>query len=286
MEGLRDGVTIRTARTILAARFKTADNNDSALDARRLVGHVTGLSDADMIAQSGDHLTETQIEDLRLAVHARLSGKPIDLILGYRDFWLDRFIITADVLSPRPETEGVIEAALRLHPPVDNPALSILELGVGSGALILSLLREYAQAKALAVDISAAALSVARENGRILNLNCDFIKSDWFENVEGQFDLIVSNPPYISGADMAALPSEVALHDPRRALYGGEDGLGPYRIIAAQAGAYLTQSGSVILEIGNRQAAHIRDILHHEGFDNIAIHADLAGHDRIVTAKR
>lgn len=280
------GMTLSAAKRLLTKTLNDAGFDDSRRDATCLIGHILNLNAAEIIAQSNTALSAPQSAALYAAAQRRLAGEPVDLILGYRDFWKDRFTITADVLSPRPETEGIIEAALKLYPPAQNPKLSILELGAGSGALILSLLREYSGARATAVDLSEPALAVARGNAKALGLACDFMQSDWFENVSGPFDLIVSNPPYISDVDMNQLPREVARYDPHLALSGGPDGLFAYRIIAQQAKQYLAQSGHVIFEIGHRQARDISAILRNAGFDKITVHKDLAGHDRIITAQK
>ena len=284
MRGPHSGITLNSARRLLTRDFEAAGIETAALDARILVGHCTGLSAAQMIAAGTDVLTPAQFDAVTAAAKRRAGGEPVDLILGYRDFWKDRFAISQDVLSPRPETEGIIEQAITLIPPAQSQGIKILELGVGSGALILSLLREYETAVATGVDISSAALEVASGNAQALGLSCDFVESDWFENIEGRFDLIVSNQPYITDAEMTELSDEVALHDPHLALHGGVDGLDPYRTIAAQAGAYLNMGGHLILEIGYRQGADVSAILKAQGFGAVNIHKDLSGHDRIVTA--
>jgi len=284
MRGPYSGITLNSARRLLTRDFEAAGIESAALDARILVGHCAGLSAAQMIAQGTDFLTPEQFDAVTAAAKRRVAGEPVDLILGYREFWKDRFVISKDVLSPRPETEGIIEQAIKLIPPSENQAIKILELGVGSGALILSMLREYKTASAMGVDISEAALSVAMENAKALGLSCDFVQSDWFESVEGRFDLIVSNPPYITDAEMAELSNEVALHDPHLALHGGADGLDPYRIIAARADGYLNRGGHLILEIGFAQGEAVCGLLRAAGFRAITCHTDLAGHDRIVTA--
>ena len=284
MRGPHSGITLNSARRLLTRDFEAAGIETAALDARILVGHCTGLSAAELIAAGTDVLMPAQFDAVTAAAKRRAGGEPVDLILGYRDFWTDRFAISKDVLSPRPETEGIIEQALKLIPPAQNQSINILELGVGSGALILSLLREYETARALGTDISPAALEVAKRNANALGLSCEFTNSDWFTHVEGRFDLIVSNPPYITDAEMVQLSNEVALHDPHLALSGGADGLDPYREIAAKAGAYLNTGGHLILEIGYQQGADVRAILNAQGFSAANIHKDLSGHDRIVTA--
>lgn len=282
-------VSISEARQLLTHDFWDAGIDSAAMDAKLLVSHAAGLDSSELIAQGLDIMEPDAYIALSELAARRLSGEPISQILGYRDFWKDRFTVTPDVLTPRPETEGIIEQALELCP---SPPKRILDLGTGSGAIILSLLREFDKTRGVAVDISDKALAVSRGNAQNLNLaaRCDFIRSDWFENVPqiagGEFDLIVSNPPYITSDEMAELPKDVAEFEPHLALNGGDDGLGPYRIIARQAGEYLKPCGSLILEIGYLQGADVAELLTQAGLMDVEIHKDLAGHDRIVTARK
>lgn len=274
------GINLNSARRLLTRNFETAGIDSAALDARIIVAFAAGLSHADLLARGTEFLTPEQFDAVTDMAARRLAGEPVDMLIGRKAFWKDDFIVSKDVLSPRPETEGIIEAALKgLRAPQ-----TILDLGTGSGAIILSLGREFPAAALTATDISARALDIARQNAARLGIDCRFIQSDWFAAVDGRFDLIVSNPPYITDAAMKTLPAEVSGFDPDLALRGGPDGLAPYRLMAARAPRHLTPGGALILEIGFDQGRAVSDLLRQGGFTDVAIIKDLAGHDRIITA--
>ncbi len=274
------GINLNSARRLLTRNFETAGIDSAALDARMIVAFAAGLSHADLLARGTEFLTPEQFDAVTDMAARRLEGEPVDMLIGRKAFWKDDFIISKDVLSPRPETEGIIEAALKGLPAPET----ILDLGTGSGAVILSLGREFPAAALTATDISAPALDIAGQNAARLGVDCRFIQSDWFAAVDGRFDLIVSNPPYITDAAMKTLPAEVTGFDPELALRGGPDGLAPYRLMAAQAPLHLTPGGGLILEIGFDQGRAVSDLLRQGGFTDVAIIKDLAGHDRIITA--
>ncbi len=211
-------------------------------------------------------------------VAQRAARAPLSHLLGYRDFYNHRFVVTPDVLDPRPDTESIVAAAL------DQPFATVLDLGTGSGCILLSLLAEMPQAKGVGVDISDAALAVAMQNRTALGLGqrAAFVRSDWFADVTGTFDLIISNPPYIAAVEMAALQPEVRLHEPHMALTDHADGLSCYRIITAGASAHLAQGGRLIVEIGHSQAADVRALFIAAGFADPIVIRDLDGRDRGV----
>lgn len=275
------GITINSARRLLTRNFEEAGIECGKIDARLLIEEATGLSRTDQIARGTEFLTPEQFDAVSSLAARRLRGEPVDSITGTRLFWKGKFIVSKDVLTPRPETEGIIEAAMELRPVPQ----SFLDLGTGSGAIILSLLTEFEGARGSACDISENALDVARANAARMNRDCDFFISDWFDAVTGTFDVIVSNPPYITDAAMKDLPPEVSNFDPDLALRGGPDGLAPYRVIAEQAGGYLNAGGALILEIGFDQGRAVTELLKTHGFKNVTLKQDLAGHDRIVTGR-
>lgn len=211
-------------------------------------------------------------------VEQRAGRVPLSHILGYRDFYKHRFIVTGDVLDPRPDTETLIEAALA------HPFARVLDLGTGSGCILLSLLDAQGQATGVGTDISPAALDIARQNSAALQLEdrADFVQSDWFEKVTGAFDLIVSNPPYIAAAEMAALQPEVQFYEPRIALTDEADGLTAYRVIMQSAPDYLGSGGRLIFEIGPTQGAAVTALMKDAGFADIRVIPDLDGRDRVV----
>jgi release factor glutamine methyltransferase len=199
-------------------------------------------------------------------------------ILGHRAFWRHRFRVTPDVLDPRPETEALVAEALRA------PFVRVLDLGTGSGAILLSLLADRPAATGLGTDVSAPALAVAAHNAAALGLadRAAFLRADWFDGVAGSFDLIVSNPPYIAEGEMAALAPEVRDWEPRLALTPGGDGLAAYRTIAAGAGAHLAPGGRLIVETGAAQGPAVAAIMAAAGLGPVRVLPDLAGRDRVV----
>ena len=278
------GLGARSAKRFLAAQFSEAGLPTPDIDARALTLAATGLTHAALIAHGAKVLPDdiyTRIQDY---ARRRLSGEPVDHILGVRGFYGRDFKITKDVLSPRPDSEVLIDKALELLS--TRPSATILDLGTGSGALIVTLLAECPKTGGVCVDISEAALGVAKNNAHkhAVENRLSAIQSDWFEHITGQYDLIISNPPYIDGAAMKTLSLEVAQFDPALALYGGEDGLAAYRIIAEQAAQYLKTGGHMVLEIGYDQGQSVPDLLANAGWTNILVHKDLAGHDRCITA--
>jgi release factor glutamine methyltransferase len=211
----------------------------------------------------------------------RATRMPLSQVLGYRDFYKHRFIVTSDVLDPRPDTETLIETALRA------PFTRVLDLGTGSGCLLLSLLTEQPAATGLGTDVSQAALEIATQNADALGVTARaaFIQSDWFATITGQFDLIVANPPYIAAAEMDDLEPEVRLFEPRGALTDEADGLSAYRIITCKAQAYLVSGGRLIFEIGPSQGAAVSALLDSAGFTELQVIPDLEGRNRVVGGK-
>jgi release factor glutamine methyltransferase len=276
-----------TLKALLAqARAKLSDTETPSLDARLLLQHVTGLSHADVVADP-DRVFESDVVELFDALVARRAAyEPVTRILGTREFYGRNFRVTPDVLDPRADTETIVEVCLNLLP-VDAP-LRILDLGTGSGILAITLLVERKRASGMAVDLSVAALRVAEHNavthgvtGRI-----SFVESSWFSKVEGTFDLIVSNPPYIPAAEISALDIEVKDHDPHLALVGGHDGLDCYRAIALEADGYLVRGGTIVVEIGTGQADDVARIFAGQGLELFKQARDLGGHVRCLAFRR
>jgi len=215
----------------------------------------------------------------QLALQRRLAGEPLAYITGRKEFFGLTLAVDARVLDPRPDTETLVDWALAVLPAPAQGAdsLRILDLGTGSGAIALALQHARPDTQVWAVDASEDALSVARTNAAQLQLRVKFIASDWFSQLDGEFDLIVSNPPYIADAD----PHLAALrHEPLQALSSGADGLTDLRRIVAAAQAHLAPSGWLLLEHGFDQAKAVKDLLTQAGFIQVQSHADLAGHDR------
>ena len=211
-------------------------------------------------------------------IAARIGRRPVSQIIGRRSFWKHDFEVTRDTLDPRPDTETLVEAAL------EQGFASLLDLGTGTGAILISLMAERPGTRGLGTDISAPALEVARRNAARIGVGAEFIRSDWLAGVTGRFDLIVSNPPYIALSEIAALSPEVREWEPHQALTDGGDGLGAYRIIARDAPAHLAPGGRLILEIGPDQAADVTEILMAAGFPRPRVRQDLDGRDRVIVA--
>ncbi len=258
------------------------------LEARLLMAAV--LDCAPDTVLSDIVLTPTQTQALYSLIEQRLRHKPLDKILGRREFYKAEFIVSEDVLSPRPDTEILVEEALRLLPEVNT---DILDLGTGSGCIIESILLEKTAAHGTAVDISAASLEIARRNAASLNLTSrlNFVQADWFvadftDKIGRQFDMIVSNPPYIPTSDIATLEPEVKNYDPRQALDGGNDGLASYRRIAETAPYLLKENGLILLESGVNQAADIVRIFTQNGMIHLSTVPDLNGIERCVVLQK
>ncbi|RKF15079.1 peptide chain release factor N(5)-glutamine methyltransferase [Roseovarius spongiae] len=261
---------------------------DAMQDARRrleLVGvpdagrDVSALLDAAGAGVEEDMTPEVAARFAAM-VESRLRRRPVSQIIGRRAFWMHDFEVTSDVLDPRPETETLVDAAR------DTGAARVLDLGTGSGCIALSILHELPAARAVATDLSEAALAVARRNADRVGVadRVTFLRSDWFSDVDGQFDLIVSNPPYIAAAEMPGLAPELR-HEPRMALTDGADGLSAYRALARGAGAHLASGGWVMLEIGHAQGADVTALLEAAGLRDVTILPDLDGRDRVVRAR-
>lgn len=274
-------MTAAEALRAATMQLREAGLEGVARDARLLLAHAMGLPATRLSLHLQDDMTPDTRARFDSAIAARLRRQPVSQIVGYREFWGRSFNVTGDVLDPRPETETLIAAAL------EEPFSTVLDLGTGSGAILLTLLAERPGTTGLGVDISEPALDVARGNAGVLALaHCRFIVSDWFSQVAGQFDLVVANPPYITAAEMQDLAPEVRIWEPPMALSPGGDGLGAYRAIAEGIGHHLMPRGRLIVEIGPTQASDVTDILHQEGLSMIEVRQDMDGRDRVVIARR
>ncbi|SMX31906.1 peptide chain release factor N(5)-glutamine methyltransferase [Octadecabacter ascidiaceicola] len=224
-----------------------------------------------------------RVEDFRALVARRAQREPMSHLTGCRDFYEHRFEVSADVLDPRPDTEALVIAAL------EKPFERVLDLGTGSGCILLSLLAARKNAIGFGTDLSEAALNVAKRNFDRLELavedRANFLRSDWFQNVEGTYDLIVSNPPYIASDEMAGLAPELS-YEPRMALTDEGDGLSCYRIIAASAPEHLNAGGWLMVEIGLTQGAAVRAMFEAAGLQNVEVRPDLDGRDRVVVGQK
>jgi release factor glutamine methyltransferase len=276
-------VVIDGARRLLAAGIESA-----RLDAELLLGHVLHESREGLLSDARLALGENEQQRYQHLLARRIEREPVAYITGRQEFWSREFRVTPDVLIPRPETECLVEIALKLAGDWREP-LKILDLGTGSGAIAVALAGELPTAEIFATDISPAALTVAQlnaaENG--VPANVRFLDSDLFgalAETRGKFHLIVSNPPYIRRGDIASLAPEVGRWEPRSALDGGIDGLDYYRCLADESFAYLRPDGAVIMEIGADMADAVKALFRKARAD-VEIYPDYSGRDRVVVAR-
>ncbi len=280
--------TLAAKRYAVTETLRQAGIESPEADARLLVAHALGLDRAALIA-SGDRVLNLQeIAAIDAMVARRLKREPVSRIFGHKEFWSLSLDVTGAVLVPRPETETVVEAALDfvVRGGLRLERLRVLDIGTGTGALVLALLSELENATGVATDISPEAIDVARGNaGRLgLSARCDFVLCNIADAVSGRFDLIVSNPPYIAHGDIATLEPEVRDYDPALALDGGIDGLDFYRAIAGQAQRLLAPGGRLIVELGAGQEAAVRSLFAASGLSVNPARADLAGIPRSLSA--
>jgi release factor glutamine methyltransferase len=277
------GMSVAQARRALAEKFRAAGIESPELDARILVGHALGLDHAGLAAAERQELSAVTASTIDAMAARRLAREPVARIIGEKEFWGLSFIVTPAVLVPRPETETVVEVALSL---VDRAApLRIIDLGVGSGAILLALLSELPHARGTGIDIAAGALDVARTNAQRLGVpqRADFALCD-FAAAEGAYDLVVSNPPYIATPEIAGLAAEVQNYDPSHALDGGPDGLAAFRSIAAVARHLLSPAGHLVVEMGAGQESAVRDLFVQSGLAISGVRYDLSGIPRVLWA--
>jgi release factor glutamine methyltransferase len=285
---LTAGLTIAQARRSLADAFRQGDLDTPELDARLLTGYVLGLDYTALLSQSERKLDNNQTTKLHKLALRRLDREPVARILGVKEFWGLSLRLNASTLVPRPETETVVEEALAA---VDrggprSRALRIADLGTGSGALLLALLTELPNAFGIGTDLDRDALVMARGNaarhglaGRTRFAACDFGAA-----LRGGFALVVSNPPYVTSVEMAALPPEVR-HDPPLSLDGGADGLASYRTIARQTRALLAPGGALVVELGYGQEPAVAELFKQCGLQPSRARTDLAGVPRAFRAR-
>jgi release factor glutamine methyltransferase len=270
----------------LEKTFEISGIENPAREARISLCAASGLSPVALIVDPDEALGSAASKVQELAAR-RTTGEPLSRIVGKREFWGLSLAITPHVLDPRPETETVVEAALSIFADRREDPLRILDLGVGSGALLCALLVEFPATHGMGVDISAAAAEVAQGNLGACGLSGrgKVQVGDWMSGLEGRFDLIVSNPPYIPTSDLAGLPREVRNFDPWLALDGGIDGLDAYRRILPESRRLLAPDGWLLAELGIGQATDVLAIARQSGFTDAATYQDLAGVDRVVAVR-
>ena len=281
--------TVDAARRVLAEKFAAAGLDSPQLDARILIGHALGLNHAALLAASERVLSADEDSAIAVLAERRLAHEPVARIVGTKEFWSLDLRIDDATLVPRPETETVVEAALAAIDLRGSRAhtLRIVDLGTGSGAILLALLSELKNAYGIGSDINPRALAVAHDNAvRLGQSNAAFVACNLAAALRGPFDLIVANPPYIPSSDIATLAPEVRLFDPRLALDGGADGLNFYRAIATAAPELLAPGGVVVVEIGAGQAELVAAIFAATGLVPSSPRPDLHGVPRALIAAK
>lgn len=261
-----------------SARLAEAKIREAALDARLLLEEVCSTDRGYLLVHGDEPVSDVQEQAYRDFISRRGSRIPLQHIVGYQEFMGLRFMVNSDVLIPRQDTEILVEEVMRyLH-----DGMRILDMCTGSGCILLSLLQYSNDCEGVGSDISEAALAVARTNAEHLKKDAAFVQSDLFENIEGKYDVIVSNPPYIPTKVIETLEAEVRDYDPMNALDGKEDGLHFYRRIVDKAGEYLYPGGMLFFEIGHDQAEDVKSLMMEAGYVDVSVCKDLGGLDRVV----
>jgi release factor glutamine methyltransferase len=271
----------------LAARLAEAGIEDAHAEAWLLLAAAAGRERAELVTGEGAALDPGAQARLEALLRRRLAREPMAYILGEKEFWSLRLAVGPAVLIPRPDSETLVEAALARIPDRTAP-LRILDLGTGSGCLLLALLSELPNATGTGVDASPGALAVAEANARDLGFakRASFITGDWGRGLDGSFDLIVSNPPYVREPDWPGLQPEVRDFEPPAALLAGADGLDAYRGLVPDSVRLLATDGVLVLEIGLGQGDAVTAILAAQGLDVVELRRDLAGVERCLVARR
>jgi release factor glutamine methyltransferase len=281
--------TIIKALRWTAAHFQSYHIDQSRTDAEVLLAYVLGLKRIDLYINYDKPLQDQELKHFKSLIRRRMLYEPVAYITERKEFWSLELIVTPDVLIPRPETECLVEAALDVIP--TSVSFDILDLGTGSGAVILALAHERPGHRFYAADRSEAAINIARKNARRYGLGekMTFLQGDWLgaaHNLRKRFDIIVSNPPYIPRHQIETLSPEIARYEPRCALDGGQDGLEAIRFILRTAPEYLAPNGTVLLEIGYDQRSAVAEIGAELGYKDFVYRKDYGGRDRVIRLSR
>jgi release factor glutamine methyltransferase len=274
--------TAAQAMVIAIAKLRDAGVDDPARDARILLAHAAQVDASRVTLIAPDDLAPEIATRYEQLIASRAQRVPVSHLIGEREFYGRRFKVSSDVLDPRPETETLIEAALA------EPFASVLDIGTGSGCILVTLLAERESAIGVGTDLSEAACLQAAANAVLngVNIRADIYQSDWFGAVQGQYDLIVSNPPYLAIEEMDNVSAELRDHEPRMALTDEADGLTGYRILAAMGQRFLAPQGRLLAEIGWRQGADVVALFEAAGWENTRLLQDLDGRDRVICAEK
>ncbi len=281
---MTDTTTLVSAWKAAQGQLKAAKIDSPAIDARLLLEAASGASRLDILTDPHRPMTDEQSAALAGYVERRLKREPVSRILGRKGFWKIMLNVTPDVLSPRPDTETILDVAMLAFEPAQS--FSMIDLGTGSGAILLAVLSERGGAQGVGTDISSEALAVARENAANLGLEgrATFLRTEWAAGFgDDSFDLVVSNPPYIPSDDIPGLDPEVRDHDPLLALDGGPDGLQAYRDLAPEIARILKPGGIFAVEIGWDQGEAVKALFEAAGLEDVKVVKDLGDRHRVVT---
>ena len=278
--------TLVSLWTDVRKRLEAAGIDSPVLDARLLLEAGAGVSRLEIVTDPRRAVSDEQVAAVDVLTKRREAREPISHIVGRKHFWTLDLAVNAHVLTPRPETEFVVEAGLRDTLPADVPH-RILDLGSGSGAIVLALLKDRPNATAVAIDISDEAIAVLHANAEHVGVadRLEIKRGDWAGDIDERFDLVVSNPPYIPSAQIAGLAPEVSKFEPRLALDGGADGLAAYRIIAAELPRLLKPGGAFALEVGIGQSEAVKSLAEEAGLVVGEPWRDLSGIPRVVVGR-
>ena len=267
----------------LSKNFSISGIDTAELDARLILKEILSFDDKELIIRENYNIPEGIIREIFAIEERRLKGEPISKIFKKRDFYKSKFIISNDVLDPRPETELIVEIANKYIK--KNDVKNILDLGTGSGCILLSVLKENKMINGLGIDLSKEAINIAQKNSKKLQVEkqSNFLISNWMESINFKFDVVVSNPPYIPSKDIKKLSKDVKKFDPLISLDGGEDGLSCYRLIVKDLKRVITKNAIIIIEIGCNQSKLVEEIFKKNDFKLVKKYNDINGLDRVLT---
>ena len=267
----------------LSKNFSISGIDTAELDARLILKEILSFDDKELIIRENYNIPEGIIREIFAIEERRLKGEPISKIFKKRDFYKSKFIISNDVLDPRPETELIVEIANKYIK--KNDVKNILDLGTGSGCILLSVLKENKMINGLGIDLSKEAINIAQKNSKKLQVEkqSNFLISNWMESINFKFDIVVSNPPYIPSKDIKKLSKDVKKFDPLISLDGGEDGLSCYRLIVKDLKRVITKNAIIIIEIGCNQSKLVEEIFKKNDFKLVKKYNDINGLDRVLT---
>jgi len=267
----------------LSKNFLISGIETAELDARLILKEILSFDDKELIINENYNIPERFIKEIFAIGERRLKGEPISKIFKKRNFYKSTFIISNDVLDPRPETELIVEIANNFIK--KNEVKNILDLGTGSGCILLSILKENKMINGLGIDLSKEAINIAQKNSKKLQLDkqSNFLISNWMEAINFKYDIVVSNPPYIASKEIEKLSKEVKNFDPFLSLDGGDDGLNCYRVIVKDLKRVINKNAIIIIEIGYNQSNSVEEIFKNNDFKLLKKYNDINGLDRVLT---